>query len=70
MTFSEILKHIRTQQNYTQEQLARELNVSFSTINRWENRHTAPSNLAKMRLLEYCQKNCVNDEIITEISKI
>ena len=35
MTFSEILKHIRTQQNYTQEQLARELNVSFSTINRW-----------------------------------
>ena len=36
MTFSEILKYIRKQQNYTQEQFARELNVSFSTINRWE----------------------------------
>lgn len=69
MTFSEILKQIRTQQNYTQEQFARELNVSFSTINRWENGHTVPSSLAKMRLLEYCKKNYVSDEIIIEISK-
>lgn len=69
MTFSEILKQIRIKQNYTQEQFARELNVSFSTINRWENGHTAPSGLAKMRLLEYCEKNCVDDEILTELSK-
>lgn len=69
MTFSEILKYIRKQQNYTQEQFARELNVSFSTINRWENGHTAPSILAKMRLLEYCKKNCVDDAIMAELSK-
>lgn len=69
MTFAEILKNIRMQQNYTQEQLARELNVSFSTINRWENGHTVPSVLAKMRLLEYCKKNCVDDQILEELSK-
>lgn len=69
MTFSEILKRIRIQQNYTQEQFARELNVSFSTISRWENGHTAPSGLAKMHLLEFCKKNCVNDEIMTELIK-
>lgn len=69
MTFAEILKHIRMQQNYTQEQFARELNVSFSTINRWENGHTAPSGLAKMRLLEYCKKNYINDGVLTELSK-
>lgn len=69
MTFAEMVKHIRVQQNYTQEQFARELNVSFSTINRWENDHTEPSGLAKMRLLEYCKKNCVDDEILTELSK-
>lgn len=69
MTFSEILKQIRMNQNYTQEQFSRELNVSFSTINRWENGHTVPSGLAKMRLLEYCKKNCVDDEILTELSK-
>ena len=69
MTFSEILKRIRIQQNYTQEQFARELNVSFSTISRWENGHTVPSGLAKMHLLEFCKKNCVNDEIMTELIK-
>lgn len=69
MTFSEILKQIRIQQNYTQEQFARELHVSFSTINRWENGHISPSGLAKMRLLDYCKKNCVDDEIMTELSK-
>lgn len=69
MTFSEILKHIRKEKNYTQEQFARELNVSFSTINRWENGRTEPSVLAKMRLLEYCKKNCINDLITTELSK-
>ena len=69
MTFSEILKQIRMKQNYTQEQFARELNVIFSKINRLENGHTAPSGLAKMRLLEYCKRNCVDDDILTELSK-
>jgi transcriptional regulator with XRE-family HTH domain len=54
MTFSEVLKDIRAQQHYTQEKLARELNVSFSTINRWENNKTTPSELAKMHIIEYC----------------
>ena len=69
MTFSEILKDIRKQRNLTQEQFARELNVSFSTINRWENGHTVPSALAKMRLLEYCKKECLDDAIMEELSK-
>ena len=69
MKYSDILKQIRIQQNYTQEQLARELNVSFSTINRWENGHTEPSGLAKMRLLEYCKKNCIDNGVLIELTK-
>ena len=69
MSYSEILKHIRMQQSLTQEQFARELNISFSTINRWENGHTAPSGLAKMRLLEYCKRNNFDDKTLTELSK-
>lgn len=69
MTFSEILRKIRIQQSYTQEQFARELNVSFSTINRWENGHTIPSELAKMHLLEYCKKNNVDKETMAELTK-
>lgn len=69
MSFSEIVKFVRKQNNYTQEQFARELNVSFSTINRWENGHTVPSVLAKMQLLEYCKKNSIDELIVNELSK-
>ena len=69
MPFSEILKSIRKQKKYTQEQFARELNVSFSTINRWENGRTEPSVLAKMRLLEDCKQNGIEEMIIMELSK-
>ena len=69
MPFSEILKSIRKLKKYTHEEFARELNVSFSTINRWENGRTEPSVLAKMRLLEYCKKNGIEEMIIIDLSK-
>ena len=34
---SQALKKLREQLSYSQEDLARELGVSFATINRWEN---------------------------------
>ena len=69
MTFSEMLKQIRIQQNYTQEQFARELNVSFSTINRWENGRAMPTGLAQNSLYELCRekKVPVYDMIIEKI---
>lgn len=69
MKLDEILKSIRKELNLTQEQLARDLNVSFSTLNRWENYHTVPSRLARMRLLDYCSKNDVSAEIIFELER-
>lgn len=56
LTYSEIIKAIRKQLNITQEQLAHELNISFSTINRWENGRTIPSRLARVQLLDFCKK--------------
>lgn len=70
MTFDEIIKVIRKELNMTQEQLAHELNISFSTINRWENSHTSPSKLAKMRLLEFCGRKSVDTLITSEIEKL
>jgi len=69
MQFEDIIKAIRKKLNITQEQLARELNISFSTINRWENGHTTPSKLAKMQLLEFCRNNDVDSNIISELEK-
>jgi len=45
--FSALVKKIRRQLALSQEDLARELGVSFATINRWENDKAKPSKLAK-----------------------
>ena len=67
MNFPEIVKNIRQDLNISQEQLARDLNVSFSTINRWENGHTGPSKLAKLRFIEYCRENAILKEEIHQL---
>lgn len=70
MLYGEVIKDIRRQLNITQEQLAHELNISFSTINRWENDRMAPSKLAKMRLIEYCLNNHIESDILLNFKKL
>jgi DNA-binding transcriptional regulator YiaG len=53
-----MLKRIRSQLGLSQEGLARELGISFATVNRWENGQTRPSKLAKARLDEWCTRMC------------
>lgn len=57
MSFSEFVKNVRTQLGMTQDQLARQLNISFSTINRWENGKTYPNKLTRKFFYEYCKEN-------------
>jgi transcriptional regulator with XRE-family HTH domain len=38
MEYSEFVKKVRKQLNYTQKELAEALNVSYATVNRWENK--------------------------------
>lgn len=70
MTFSDTLKKVRAELNITQEQFARELNISFSTLSRWENGHTVPSRLAKMRLLEFCNEHPLSHDITASIKEL
>lgn len=58
------IKEIRNQLQMTQEQMARELNISFCTINRWENSHTRPSRLAQKALIELCIKNKIDSKFV------
>ena len=44
------VKELREKMGMTQEQLARELGVSFKTVNRWERGKNKPSRLAVARL--------------------
>jgi len=57
MRFSSSVKKVRAKLGLSQEQLARELNISFSTINRWENEKSHPSQMAKELFYNFCNKN-------------
>ena len=62
MSFSEKVKYVRTKLNLSQEDLARELGVSFATINRWENGSYNPSRLAKKAFDDFCKENNIVEE--------
>jgi len=46
----EKLRELRTKKKWTQEDLAREINVSLSTVQRWEKRGGEPTRLARREL--------------------
>ena len=70
MKLDEILKAIRKKLNISQEQLARDLNVSYTTLNRWKNSRTKASRLAKVAMIDYCKQKGISSEIISAIEKV
>ena len=57
MGFPEIIKQIRQRQLLTQEAFAKELNVAFSTVNRWEGGKAKPNLNAMKNIKAYCLEN-------------
>ena len=45
MTFGEAVLKLRSERRISQRQLADELNVSFTSVNRWENGRTMPNKM-------------------------
>ena len=62
MSFAEKVKYVRSELKLSQEDLARELGVSFATINRWENGSYNPSRLAKKAFDDFCKENNIVEE--------
>ena len=60
MTFSEFVISVRKRLKLSQKQLATAINVSYSTINRWENDHVVPSNLAVKSFYDFCENNFID----------
>ena len=52
----EKLREVRKQKEWTQEDLAREINVSLSTVQRWEKRGGEPTRLAHRELKKLFRK--------------
>ncbi len=54
-----LLKQIRNYLNMSQTEFAEQLNVTFATVNRWENGRAIPNKLAQTKIYEICKDNNV-----------
>lgn len=54
---SNTIKKMRQKIFLSQEEFAKELNVSVSTINRWETGKVKPNLTAMKKLKRFCEKN-------------
>lgn len=54
--FSGLIAELRARKSLTQEQLAKEVKVSFATVNRWETGKTVPDAAMLHRLAEFARK--------------
>lgn len=57
MTYIEQIKYVREKLFLSQEAFAKELGVSFATVNRWETGRYKPNYKAKKAFHEFCKKN-------------
>lgn len=57
MNLMNTIHEIRKSLGYSQEKLAKELGVSFASVNRWENEKTIPSKLVQEKLFDICINN-------------
>ena len=57
MEFSKFCLDTRLKLNISQQALANKLNVSFATINRWENGKSLPQKLTLYRFEKFCEEN-------------
>nr|WP_072513896.1 helix-turn-helix transcriptional regulator [Ndongobacter massiliensis] len=59
MGFPEEIKRIRQRCFLTQKDFAKEIQVAFSTVNRWEGGKAKPNLIAMKNIKEFCLKNDV-----------
>ena len=54
-----LIKQIRTDLELSQTEFAEHLNVTFQTVNRWENGRAIPNKLAQSMIYEFCKEKSV-----------
>ena len=62
MDFPAVVKYVREKMHMSQEDLARAINVSFASINRWENGKNRPNKLALSVFTTYCMQQGIDIE--------
>lgn len=59
-----IIKTVRNKLFITQTELAEKIDVSFASVNRWEQGHHEPTMKAKRKLAEICRQNNIDMEAL------
>ena len=59
MTLGEALKKARMEAGLTQKEFARLLNVSYSSINRYENGHHMPTRIGESAIRSFFKKKSI-----------
>ena len=60
MDWAKLLKDLRNKLLLSQVEMADLLDVSFASINRWENGHHEPTIKVKRQIKELCKKNKID----------
>ena len=65
-----LTKQIRAYLNMSQTEFAKQLNVTFQTVNRWENGRAVPNKLAQLKIFDLCREKQlpVYDMILKKIT--
>ncbi len=66
MKFPEEIKKIRQRCLLTQEEFAKEVQVAFSTVNRWEGGKAKPNFTAMKNIKKFCLKNDIDSASVEE----
>lgn len=69
MSFCEDIKEIRQKCFLSQEAFAKELGVSFATVNRWESGKTTPTYKTMKLIDDFCKKQRIDFDIRLEVKE-
>lgn len=69
MDFSAEIKRVRQNNMLSQEEMARELGVSFATVNRWETGKAKPTYRTLRLIDEFCKKRGIAFNVTLSESK-
>ena len=64
--YASLVKALRQKRGLTQEALAREIGVSFATLNKWENRRQPPQPYLARRIEEMARDAGLEPEEFTD----
>lgn len=67
MNFSDAIKTVRQKALLSQEDFAKQLGVSHSTVNRWETGKTLPNFKTMKRIDIFCKDNSIDFDVTGEV---